>query len=249
MEASRPSSYRVPEKRPLLLKELSRTVPGVDDRVRELGDDAAPVEYEGVADQLWNVFVLARELAPARSRTGCDTHPDGPVDPLAPAGWTRCLLCNRNRRISDPSVPGEEQAPPSARSAAGPAVPQPPYTRAALLETLRLVSGQTLELGYGSPDEEFAVLAERVHRAFVIARELSRSRTDSGCPRHPGAPLDPTAAETGGAACLFCRGEESRRNRQGPPVPRGRRPRQRRRIGHRFAPPPGWQRGGGQDGP
>lgn len=228
----------------MLLKELSRTVPGVGDQVRALGDGAAAVEYEGVADRLWNVLVVARELAPTRSRTGCDVHPDGPVDPLAPPGWTRCLLCNRNRRISDPSVPAVEAAPEGARPGAGYAAPSPPYTREALTEAMRLVNELAFELDYGSSDEKFALLAERVHRAFVIARELSRPRGDSGCSRHPGAPVDPTADETGGPSCLFCRGEELRRSRQGPPVPRGRRPRPRRRIGYRPAPP---HRHGGTD--
>lgn len=234
MESSRQSPKRVPGKRPLLLRELSRTVPGVDDRVRALGDAADPAEYEAVADLLWSVFLVARELAPTRSRTGCDVHPDGPVDPLAPAGWTRCLLCNRNRRIGDPSTPGVEAVRTAGLQYAA---PKPPYTTDALGEAMRRIGDLVLDLGYGSSDAEFAGLAEAVHQAFVLARELSRPRATSGCARHPGAPVDPTAAETGGAACLFCRGEEQRLSRQGPPVPRGRRPRPRRRIGHRLTPP------------
>ncbi|MDT0379924.1 hypothetical protein RM572_14255 [Streptomyces sp. DSM 42041] len=243
MDEARRSGRRVPANRPFLLGELNRTVPGVDDRVRALGEDAGPAEYEDVADRLWSLFLVARELAPTRSRTGCDVHPDGPVDPLAPEGWTRCLLCNRNRRIGDPSVPGVETGrAPGQRYEA----PRPPYTREALTEALRRVRELQLDLGPTSPNEEFARLAEAVHRAFVTARELSRPRTASGCARHPGAPVDPTAEETGGAACLFCRGEETRRARQGPPVPRPRRTRPRRRIGHRITPPP---RGDRPDGP
>lgn len=218
----------------MLLKELSRTVPGVDDRVRELGEGSAAVEYEGVADRLWTVFLIARELAPPRPRTGCDLHPEGPVDPLAPDGWSRCLLCNRNRRISNPSVPdaGEGSGPGHAEAT-------PAYGHRDLAETMRLVTELRLDLGHDSSDEAFEVLAEQVHRAFVIARELSRPRGGAGCSRHPGAPVDPAAVETGGTACLFCRGEEWRRSRQGPSVPRGRRPRPRRRFGYRLAPPPG----------
>jgi hypothetical protein len=237
VESSRHPPQRVPEKRPFLLAELSRAVPGVDDRVRNLGEAVDPVEYEAVADRLWNVFLVARELAPTRARKGCDVHPDGPVDPLAPKGWPPCLLCNRNRRISNPSVPGVEAEAPAGRSGLEYEVPKPPYTREALGEAMRRVSGLTFDLGYGSSDEEFAALAEAVHSAFVIARELSRPQTGSGCVRHPGAPVDPTAEETGGAACLFCRGEEQRRTRQGPPVPRGRRTRPRRRFGTRITPP------------
>ncbi|MFR9675176.1 hypothetical protein [Streptomyces sp. TR06-5] len=239
MDSSHRSSQAVPTKRPLLLKELSRAVPGVDDRVRELDEGAAPGEYEVIADGLWSVFLLTRELAPTRSRTGCDVHPDGPVDPLAPPGWTRCLLCNRNRRISDPASPSAEASAGPATAGSGYAVPPPPYTRDALTEAVRRVTGLTLDLDYESPDAEFTALADRTHAAFVIARELSRPRAAATCPRHPGAPVDPTAEETGGSACLFCRGEETRRGSQGPPVPRGRMPRSRRRIGRRFGPPPG----------
>jgi hypothetical protein len=32
------------------------------------------------------------------SATGCDRHPEGPVDPTAPEGWGVCLLCNTHRR-------------------------------------------------------------------------------------------------------------------------------------------------------
>jgi hypothetical protein len=203
--------------------------------VRALSEDAGPAEYEDVADRLWSLFLVAREVAPTRSRTGCDVHPDGPVDPLAPEGWTRCLLCNRNRRIGDPSVPGVEAGrAPGQRYEP----PKPPYTRAALAEAMRQVRELLLDLGHGSADGEFVRLAETVHQSFVMARELSRPRAASGCARHPGAPVDPTAEETGGAACLFCRGEETRRTRQGPPVPRARRTRPRRRIGHRIMPPP-----------
>ncbi|EST37906.1 hypothetical protein N566_10470 [Streptomycetaceae bacterium MP113-05] len=209
-------------------------MPGIDDQVRALGGTAGPEEYESVADLLWNVFLVARELAPTRSRTGCEVHPDGPVDPLAPEGWTRCLLCNRNRRIGDPSTPGVEAVRTAGLRYEA---PKPPYTADSLGEAMRRISELVLDLGYGSSDAEFARLAEVVHQAFVMARELSRPRAASGCARHPGAPVDPTAAETGGAACLFCRGDEQRRDRQGPPVPRGRRPRPRRRIGHRITPP------------
>ncbi len=37
-----------------------------------------------------------------QSGTGCDTHPDGAVDPEPPDGWGHCLHCNINRRRSEP---------------------------------------------------------------------------------------------------------------------------------------------------
>jgi hypothetical protein len=36
--------------------------------------------------------------APARrTATGCDTHPDGAIDPVPPDGWGQCLICNTHR--------------------------------------------------------------------------------------------------------------------------------------------------------
>ncbi len=32
-----------------------------------------------------------------RTVTGCDTHPDGAIDPVPPDGWGQCLLCNTRR--------------------------------------------------------------------------------------------------------------------------------------------------------
>lgn len=32
------------------------------------------------------------------SATGCTQHPSGPVDPVAPLDWSKCLLCNTARR-------------------------------------------------------------------------------------------------------------------------------------------------------
>jgi hypothetical protein len=58
-------------------------------------------------------------------------------------------------------------------------------------------------------------LADLVHSAFIVTRELSRPRASSGCPRHPGAPVDEDAP--GGPRCMFCQGRE-RLRRSGPPV-------------------------------
>jgi hypothetical protein len=39
-----------------------------------------------------------------RTTTGCDTHPEGAIDPLAPDGWGRCLFCNDRRRKAQRSI-------------------------------------------------------------------------------------------------------------------------------------------------
>ncbi len=38
-----------------------------------------------------------------RSATGCDTHPDGAIDPIPPDGWGQCLICNTHRRRAQSS--------------------------------------------------------------------------------------------------------------------------------------------------
>jgi hypothetical protein len=41
---------------------------------------------------------------PARhTATGCDTHPDGAIDPVPPDGWGQCLICNTQRRRAQPN--------------------------------------------------------------------------------------------------------------------------------------------------
>ncbi|MFF7191413.1 hypothetical protein ACFZAR_40915 [Streptomyces sp. NPDC008222] len=203
------SAYRVPTGRPFLLGELYNKLPSVDDRMKHLPDPADPTEYEAIADALWDVFVTARNLAPVRSPTGCARHPGGPVDTEAPEGWGRCLLCNRNRRIGRPSVKKATNASTSLW-----AIPDPPYNHAALMAIRRTINHAVMELDYRSPDRAFHEVADLVHSAFIIARELSRPRS-TGCQRHPGAPIDPTAA--GGPQCIFCVGEE-RRRQLGPPT-------------------------------
>lgn len=38
-----------------------------------------------------------------RTVTGCDTHPDGAIDPVPPDGWGQCLLCNTRRHRAQPN--------------------------------------------------------------------------------------------------------------------------------------------------
>ncbi|MFI1839772.1 hypothetical protein [Streptomyces olivaceoviridis] len=205
------SSYRVPTGRPFLMREMHNKLPGIDDRIAMLPDPADPTEYEDIADALWDLFLVVKNLAPSPNATGCQRHPGGPVDTEAPAGWGRCLLCNHNRRISHPEA---KKAMESATSHW--AVPDPPYDHTALMAARRALNETVVELDYRSSDQEFQKTADLVHAAFIITRELSRPRV-SGCQRHPGAPLDPAAP--GGPRCVLCVTREHR-ERVGPPTVR-----------------------------
>ncbi|QFQ99319.1 hypothetical protein F9278_27795 [Streptomyces phaeolivaceus] len=208
------------------MAELHRKLPSVDDRINWLSVPADPTEYEQVADSLHSLFVTARNLAPDRNVTGCTRHPNGPVDTEAPEGWGRCLLCNSNRRIGHPGV---KAAPEIQRGMW--AIPEPPYSHRALTETMKKLNEAVMELGLQSPDRDFEHVADLAHSAFFIARELSRPRSRSGCPRHPGAPIDSDAP--GGPQCLFClgrqrlalQGEPKVNIRPSRPAPSIRRPR------------------------
>lgn len=191
------------------MNEMGRKHPGIDDRLIYLPDPADPTEYEAVADALWDLFLTVRNLAPPRSATGCSDHPTGPVDTEAPEGWGRCLLCNQRRRVGRPHVKAATHEPGSVW-----ATPAPPYSHAMLMEIRKTLNNAIQDLDYRSPEQAFQNVADLVHAAFVISRELSRPRT-SGCQLHPGAPVDPTAA--GGPKCMFCLGRE-RRQQLGPPA-------------------------------
>lgn len=204
------SAYRVPTKRPFLLRELRSRLPSVDDRIKNLPGYGDPTEYDAIADSLYQVFTTARNLAPSRHSTNCAIHPNGAVDPESPMGWGQCLLCNSNRRIGDPRARQAVSNMPLQYE-----VPPPPYSHDLLLERMRQINDAVFELHYRSSDEEFALAADLMHGAFIIARELSRPRSSSRCPRHPGAPLDPAAP--GGPRCLFCAVAETRRGAAPPP--------------------------------
>ncbi|MER6499229.1 hypothetical protein ABT218_07505 [Streptomyces sp. NPDC001455] len=199
----------------MLLKELRSRLPSADDRVRAFLGYGDPTEYDAIADALYRVFITARNLAPARHSTNCSIHPYGPVDPQSPQGWGQCLFCNSNRRIGDPRARQEVQNTPLQYE-----VPPPPYTHEALLARMRQINEVVFELNFRSPEEDFALTADLVHGAFIIARELSRPRSSSRCPRHPGAPLDPDAP--GGPRCLFCTIAERRGGAPPPPQIRDR---------------------------
>ncbi|KJY33476.1 hypothetical protein VR44_13895 [Streptomyces katrae] len=211
------------------------------DRIKDLYEGAHPAEYDPVADALYVAFQTAAGLAPAKSYTGCPEHPNGALDPEAPEGWGRCLICNDRRRLGRRLQGGRPAAPaaPVEQRRLGYPVPDPPYTLDVLRRYLRSIDEQRFHLTLGSPDRDFVRLADDLHRAFIVARELSRPRNASGCSEHPGAPIDPDAPP--GEACIFCAGRKRRAQR--PPqtpemLPRIRRG-ERRQLQRRFERPPG----------
>ncbi|WP_052069370.1 hypothetical protein [Streptacidiphilus albus] len=212
-DTRRSQRYSVPTGRPFLLGELRTKLAAIEGQARALYENSHPAEIEVVADELYLLFTTARNLAPPRTYTGCDRHPNGAIDPEAPQGWTRCLLCNEARRRGTAST----AVPAVARATAlGYPLPDGPYTVELLLGFLRATTEQAYALDLRSAESAYADLADVVHQAFIVARELSRPRNTSGCDRHPGAPTDPTADN----ACLFCVADRRRRldERDGVPV-------------------------------
>lgn len=233
--------YSVPTGRPYALKELQATLGSLGDHMRELYDGAHPAEYDGVADALYIAFQTASGLAPAKSYTGCSEHPNGALDPEAPDGWGRCLICNDRRRLDCAARAAARRRGTRRRGTATARLSRagPPYTHDALRAFLRTIEDRRFHLGLSSPPEEFVRMADDLHRAFIVARELSRPRNASGCSEHPGAPIDPDAPP--GEACIFCAGRRRRAQRpaQTPEMlPRIRRG-ERRQLQRRFERPPG----------
>ncbi|MFJ3517220.1 MULTISPECIES: hypothetical protein [unclassified Streptomyces] len=241
-EQQRSRGYSVPAGRPYALKELQANVGALGDRITDLYDGAHPAEYDPIADALYVAFQTAAALAPAKSYTGCSEHPNGALDPEAPDGWGRCLICNDRRRLGQ-RIQGGRTGGPSGPAAEqrrlGYPVPEGPFTLEVLRRFLRTIDEQRFHLTLGSPDQDFVRIADDLHRAFIVARELSRPRNASGCAEHPGAPIDPDAPP--GEACIFCAGRKRRAQRspQTPEMlPRIRRG-ERRQLQRRFERPPG----------
>ncbi|MGW1767342.1 hypothetical protein ACWCQL_25175 [Streptomyces sp. NPDC002073] len=233
--------YSVPTGRPFQLKELHGKIGSLGDQVKELYEGAHPAEYEPVADALYAAFQTAAGLAPVKSYTGCPEHPNGALDPESPDGWGRCLICNDRRRrgLRRQGGRGAGPAPADQQRRLGYPVPDPPYSVEQLRACVAKVQEQAFHLGVGSPGDAFVDVADDLHRAFIVARELSRPRNASGCAEHPGAPIDPDAPP--GEACIFCAGRKKRAQR--PPqtpemLPRIRRG-ERRQLGRRFDRPSG----------
>lgn len=225
------NSFVVPPRRPYLRNELHNKLPSLNDQVDNLTDWSHPLEFEEVADNLYAAFRTASNMAPGKSYTGCKEHPNGALDPEPPQGWGLCLLCNDRRRRGLPVSP-----PSGSRRRGGYPVPDPPYTLERLVRYMRDVNELAFSLELTSPMSDYAAVADRLHEAFCVARELARPRNVSGCDKHPGAPIDPDAPE--GQGCIFCAGTERRKALEGKPavLPQVRRG-ERRNLYRRFPRP------------
>lgn len=232
-------SQPIPARRPYLRSELHSKLAPLSDQVANLWDGAHPLEYEEIADGLYAVFRTASNLAPQKSYTGCTEHPNGALDPEAPDGWGLCLICNDRRRQGARVMPSAGTG--AAQRRGGYPVPEPPFTLQRLVECMRELNELAFSLELTSPTSAYATVADRLHEAFCVARELARPRNVSGCAKHPGAPLDADAPP--GEECLFCAGERRRQALAGnpvtlPPVRRGERRNTYRRFPRAINPGP-----------
>lgn len=220
-EERRGESYSVPSGRPMRLAELRHRFSAVTDCLTHVGPWSHPLEWDTVADYLYEAFRTAAVLAPEKTPTNCSWHPRGAVDPEAPVGWSRCLLCNDRRRRHFRGTP-PPVAPAVKRGDLGYPVPFPPYDRDALLQRTRRLNDVMYDLSIKSSFSEFSTVADLLHEAFCIARELSRPRNQSGCAKHPGGPRDVDES------CLLCRA----RSYRGVPPPASLR--RRRMVGGQW---------------
>ncbi|MFC8463370.1 hypothetical protein [Streptomyces sp. NPDC057250] len=92
---------RVPAGRIVGLKDLQARMATANDAAYHLGPTSSPEDFTEVMAALAEAYWIAADLAHQRSKTGCKEHPAGPVDPIAPDGWSTCLLCNNRRRRGD----------------------------------------------------------------------------------------------------------------------------------------------------
>lgn len=117
---------KVPVGLPHQLRELRAALGTVNDIAYAMDVHSGTECWDSLADALWSAFSLAREFARVKNVTGCTAHPQGAVDPLAPEGWGKCLLCNDRRRGHaagpGPRMPRPRTAPPQSP----PDTPTPP---------------------------------------------------------------------------------------------------------------------------
>ncbi|MFC7220067.1 hypothetical protein ACFQLX_18130 [Streptomyces polyrhachis] len=231
----RKRSFVVPQRLPYLLPDLRKKMATLGDLLHELWDGAHALQFEALADELYVAFRLASDIAPDRSYTGCPDHPNGAVDPEAPADWGLCLLCNDRRRFGR-QVPAPRRSEPPRRL--GYPLPAPPYTFTSLCRRMYLVNERVHLLELTSPEEDFAVVADLLHEAFIEARELSRATPATHCARHPGTSM--TAIDEGPPRCLLCEAESRRARRTTapalPPAARLAREGLRRRLPRQLPP-------------
>ncbi|WP_439082138.1 hypothetical protein [Streptomyces sp. WL006] len=95
---SKQKSFRVPAGRVVGLSDLRARMATANDLAYDLTVTSDTADFKQVMEALHEAYWIAAALASASSRTGCTEHPQGPVDPVAPDGWSKCLLCNNRRR-------------------------------------------------------------------------------------------------------------------------------------------------------
>ncbi|MEV5704780.1 hypothetical protein [Actinoallomurus sp. NPDC052274] len=186
------------------LRELNAALATANSRVDDL-DAGSPSEgFDEAADELFRVYNLARNLGSRESFTGCPLHPDGAVDPLAPMGWGKCLLCNERRKKGGASVPTADQiTAPWQTSDRRRKIPDSATGLQELRSVMRTVNDLAFRLNVESPPGDFERIAGRTYTAFCIARELSRPIPRTGCSIHPQGPVDRNPP-TGWGDCQLC---------------------------------------------
>ena len=172
-------TYRVPPGRVVGLRDLRARMATANDLAYHLELTSSQEQFQEVMEALHEAYWIAAALAASNSRTGCSEHPQGPVDPNAPDGWGRCLLCNSRRRaglIRQRDVTGQNLTGATSglnrpqRSLEAARQPSPPEA-APWREPAHL---HTEQLTYDSP-----ILARRRERADSRrAAALARARRE-----------------------------------------------------------------------
>ncbi|MFG1858531.1 hypothetical protein ACGFJT_42335 [Actinomadura geliboluensis] len=207
------------------MAELHRVLSTANRTVDELDVHSPTADFDKAADQVWRVVLVAREMARPVTRTGCDEHPDGPVDPAPPVGWGKCLMCNGRRmtgvikRGKSTSYWGVRPAP-DQRELIELVPTSPEQGLRELRRLMERVNDLAFELHNESTVDQRDAVADEVHRAFLVLRELSRPVSITGCVKHPEGAVDQNPP-AGWGKCLLCNTERhhaDQANRQ--PLPR-----------------------------
>lgn len=198
------------------LRELRDALATASSTVDNLRPGSAPEAFDAAADELFRVLSAARDLGGDESFTGCPLHPNGAIDPLAPPGWGRCLLCNDRRRRSTGFAPvGERAAGPEPRGDVRRMFTDTATGLQELHTAIRAINELMFPLGAESPASAFNEVIEIAYRAFYIARELSRPPSPTGCVIHPQGPVEHEPPR-GWGVCLLCNTIRRRRAAAGP---------------------------------
>jgi hypothetical protein len=195
------------------LSELHAALATANSLVDNL-DAGSPSEgFDGAADELFRVYNLARNLGSRESFTGCPLHPEGAVDPLAPMGWGKCLLCNERRKRGATPAPGADQiTAPWQTFDRRRKIPDSATGLQELRSVMRAINDLAFRLNVESPSGDFDRIAGRTYTAFCIARELSRPAPRTGCSIHPQGPIDHNPP-AGWGDCQLCNTIRWRRER------------------------------------